>query len=370
MSKLPQTIRDAVKVARGVGVQYLWVDAFSIIQDDEDDKMDQISHMRDIYRGSYVTISATTAASSDESFLEPRGTWRLARMRVRWEDNVYSDVLITPRYNGEIDHRIFTRGWTFQELHLPSRILSFRRRGLMYACLQGRSYDGGLPYFMDKAALDPGLRSVGEQRHPLRWMVIVRMYSARKLSVDADKLLAIAAFAEEHARTMSGTSYLARLWREDLPLQLAWKPMYVIETLRPLEYRAPSWCWPCLDGEVMFEAERRGYSSYSQDVITCEVLDACTEAYDKRNPCGMHVYLDVFSEWSPGSRPSLMCLELYTYFETASQQEHDMKNSFAIILYPVGDKLYRRVGTLHTHRNVDQGYWFDEDYIIGEVTIV
>jgi hypothetical protein len=70
---LPRTIRDAVLVTRNLKLQYLWIDALCIIQDDPDDKIIEISKMPEFYKNAYVTISAATARSSVAGFLQPRG---------------------------------------------------------------------------------------------------------------------------------------------------------------------------------------------------------------------------------------------------------------------------------------------------------
>lgn len=42
---IPQSIKDAVIVARAASMQYLWVDAFCILQDDQRDKIHEIANM-------------------------------------------------------------------------------------------------------------------------------------------------------------------------------------------------------------------------------------------------------------------------------------------------------------------------------------
>ena len=58
---LPQTILDAIKCTRSLGLRFLWVDALCILQDSDEDKGRELVRMRNIYRNAYVTIIAATA---------------------------------------------------------------------------------------------------------------------------------------------------------------------------------------------------------------------------------------------------------------------------------------------------------------------
>jgi Heterokaryon incompatibility protein (HET) len=60
-------------VARKLKLDYLWIDALCIVQDDDVDKQKEISNLPSIYKNSYVTISAATAATNSEGFLHKRG---------------------------------------------------------------------------------------------------------------------------------------------------------------------------------------------------------------------------------------------------------------------------------------------------------
>ena len=65
VSSLPETFRDAIVITRRLGIRYLWIDYLCIIQDDPQDWEREASKMADVYRNSYLTISA--AASADSS---------------------------------------------------------------------------------------------------------------------------------------------------------------------------------------------------------------------------------------------------------------------------------------------------------------
>lgn len=65
----PKTISDAIEVCRKVGIRYLWIDAFCIIQDNSCDKLDHIASMGSIYKSSTVTIVAASAERVTDGFL-------------------------------------------------------------------------------------------------------------------------------------------------------------------------------------------------------------------------------------------------------------------------------------------------------------
>ncbi|KAK3615480.1 hypothetical protein LTR22_027420, partial [Elasticomyces elasticus] len=62
---IPRTVRDAIRLVREIGERYLWVDALCIIQDDDDDRLEQIQHMGDIYHECVLTIVACCGKDAD-----------------------------------------------------------------------------------------------------------------------------------------------------------------------------------------------------------------------------------------------------------------------------------------------------------------
>jgi len=66
---LPNTLKDAIIVTNRFGLQYLWVDALCIIQDDIKFKDAEIPKMAGIYKTAAVTILASRANAVQEGFL-------------------------------------------------------------------------------------------------------------------------------------------------------------------------------------------------------------------------------------------------------------------------------------------------------------
>jgi hypothetical protein len=67
---LPRTFMDAVRVTRALGVRFLWIDSFCIIQDSVEDWHAQAPQMAGIYGNAYLTIAADAASDSTEGFLD------------------------------------------------------------------------------------------------------------------------------------------------------------------------------------------------------------------------------------------------------------------------------------------------------------
>ncbi len=104
----------------------------------------------------------------------------------------------------------------------------------------------------------------------IRWTELVAEYSQRSLTIEHDKLSALAGLACEYAVKTVDT-YLVGLWHGNLGLDLCWRvytreeiietehsqgPMYwkTLSTLKvPASYRAPSWSWASIDPGVTFE---------------------------------------------------------------------------------------------------------------------
>jgi len=64
-SRIPRTIRDAMKLCQQLGEAYLWVDILCLMQDDDTDHAIGIRATASIYERAFVTIIAGSGTNAD-----------------------------------------------------------------------------------------------------------------------------------------------------------------------------------------------------------------------------------------------------------------------------------------------------------------
>lgn len=138
---LPETIADAVFVCQSLGIAYLWVDALCIIQDDGQDKVEQIGQMHQIYSQSIIAIVASRADSSMDGFLHPRilrDTFCRLPYRSK-EGDEGSFILHLEGESAKLREPLHKRGWTYQEFLLPPRFIEYGRLQTIFQCRECKS---------------------------------------------------------------------------------------------------------------------------------------------------------------------------------------------------------------------------------------
>src|ERR1700712_3169166 len=130
---MPPNFRDAVKVTRALGLRYIWIDSLCIIQDSFADWQYESQRMAQVYANAYITIVATCAASAHEGFLtRPRTSFPPTKIPYSTTEHGPGFFYLCPRYTHWLanDHDEFvegsnwnSRGWTFQERLLSTRLL-------------------------------------------------------------------------------------------------------------------------------------------------------------------------------------------------------------------------------------------------------
>ena len=92
-----------------------------------------------------------------------------------------------------------------------------------------------------------------------RWERIITDYTARYLTHENDKLPALSGIAKK-IQSHSSDQYLSGLWKNDILQQLCWKISTIIlkpiDFQKPKDYRAPSWSWASIDGNIDFSPVR------------------------------------------------------------------------------------------------------------------
>lgn len=260
LDDFPPTLRDAVIVARALGVRYIWVDALCILQDDAQDWAAEASRMAKVYERAALTIAAASAESVGDGFLGRRYphfhcafSWR----REARADGDSCPMLVRGVLTSldaemrEWESRWASRGWTFQEQLLSTRLLCYTTGRMIWHCAEGQAIEPServrrplSSLFADLKDLlavtkqaDPGVRGV---RRPYDvWYFLMREYSQRQLTFGKDRLPAIVALARTFQARQPG-AYIAGLWREDLPHGLLWRSVTQADgsgrTAKPLRY--------------------------------------------------------------------------------------------------------------------------------------
>jgi hypothetical protein len=132
LSSLPQIIKDAIHVCRRIDEKYLWVDSLCIVQDDDFDKMAQISAMDTIYTMARATIVAACRDDPSQGLtcLRERSPSQL----VSSVEGVRFITCATPINQILTNSLWWSRGWTYQEFVLSPRLVVFTSQQIFFCC--------------------------------------------------------------------------------------------------------------------------------------------------------------------------------------------------------------------------------------------
>ena len=297
ISELPKTLQDAVQVTKRLGLEYIWIDSLCIIQDSPSDKSHEIPRMALYYKNSYVTICASRD-SCQETFLNITDQCELHP-----GSGIAKDLLNIPYVlpDGGVENIYFReespyylswepiskRAWTLQERILSPRVLIFGARTI-WQCNSAQHSDGGnedwskdtrasahqrLQLGFTKSTRVQDKDSATNATSSLYgiWHRAIHEFASRKLSFVEDKLPAIAGLAIEFSN-LSGDSYLAGLWRTQLPRELLWSTYPKLHLDKPSTYRAPSWSWTSVDNDITFDRMAPLDAKCLATIIECNVI--------------------------------------------------------------------------------------------------
>lgn len=140
LEALPATFRDAARVARALGIRYLWIDSICIVQGPDGDFNTESKRMETVYSSAACVIAASRATGHYDGFLKPRVVDRHCVTMYRPGidphpfyvceniDDFQSDVL-----EGDLNRR----GWVFQEHALARRTMFFTENQVYFECGDG-----------------------------------------------------------------------------------------------------------------------------------------------------------------------------------------------------------------------------------------
>jgi hypothetical protein len=303
ITELPLTFVEASNAALRLGVRYLWIDALCIFQDSRDDWLDQSSQMSSIYENSVCTFAAIASYNSQGGLFRDRlpGLDEPLIVHPTWPGSHPESIACLPIYGERAEISIdggyaplMLRGWAFQERLISRRVIFFCQTQIQFKCRELHQSDSCLPTDKvhgtyhgsgDTDTWARSLRSKGSRFNKVDlfdlWNSTVSDYSECELSRYADKLPALSGLAKQFQDCLRiagiEATYLAGLWRSDLPNGLLWmsstnENLNHFKPRRSINYRAPSWSWASIDGLVGFWFSRPD----DEDEYMIEILSAAT----------------------------------------------------------------------------------------------
>lgn len=250
-------VRDAIVSIFRLGIQFVWIDCYCIVQDDLGDWQVEAANMARIYEDAFFTISATFSEEGRRMFLPMTVEFKEFQVtRITGEDVYIRRRLPHPcdvQGGEQLSGPSLTRAWVFQERMLSNRFIHFTRGEIFWECrectwCECRSREGEWAQWRMKVS-----RTIESQE----WDLIAAQYNDTNLSFSKDRLAALAGVARPYAE-IRGLEYLSGLWKENLPSALAWLKFECNEE-RPLERFAPTWSWTSLPrGSLHFTGPVRG----------------------------------------------------------------------------------------------------------------
>jgi hypothetical protein len=330
---LPRTIQEAFRITRRLGVRYIWIDALCIIQDDEKDWQREAAKMGPIYSNAIFTIAANASTSATGGCFNG-SSWT----RDQLLDNVITlDGLLTdgrrsrlyvlrpmehmeiikfPQIKDTIDGgTLNSRGWTYQERFLSSRILHYSEGQLFWECRHACRAEDGFSvdeyelnyecHHEEKGTISKSCPNHGTETLPQnisrlvgssRWKDktsllqlwygdILPGYTGRSFTYSKDRLPALAGMARLMSQCIK-SEYVLGIWAADLPFGLGWiksDPSCANSALGDSPY--PSWSWASQSAKLIWtHAEGRRDPEFT-DLQVLSFTGNISDA-EKRTPFG------------------------------------------------------------------------------------
>ncbi|KAK4067767.1 hypothetical protein Trihar35433_6327 [Trichoderma harzianum] len=241
---IPETILDAMYLARKLGFRYLWVDQLCVVQDDDVDKDNHIRHMPYIFANAYLTIAA--AYGDLYTGLLPISPKRPRDSKAGGSTKDHNELLRQSKWN--------TRGWTLQEHLYSRRTVFFFQDAVTWEChceLWQKSSLNIMPKLRgsNRHECINRLSSaiLGYQHTPWpdldEYARIAADYSARRVTHVEDTLRAFSGITSMLSRTFSD-GFMYGMPLMFLDVALLWRPQASIRRRAPPRAPfLPSWSW-------------------------------------------------------------------------------------------------------------------------------
>jgi len=292
--KLSQTVEDAIHVTKSIGIRYFWCDVISIVQDDREDKAQNISDMDVVYTYSSLTIVAAAGKTCHE------GLYGVSRDRIPLLETTtrsfslgeISDQPERPHGALAVTSGWPSRAWTLQEFLLSRQALLFCKQQIIWMCrgadwAEELDIDGENFRFADYRGLnkpeiksnifadrenkvtstEPSLTALSDA------VTLIECYTERKLTDQSDISGAFEGLMWYMSSMSPLSSFLWGLPELNFEAFLCWTvrdgspaPLRILRRREEFP-QAPSWSWMAWLGSISLprvaqSAHRQGWRSF------------------------------------------------------------------------------------------------------------
>ncbi|KUJ06982.1 HET-domain-containing protein [Mollisia scopiformis] len=311
-----RTIQDAFDAVARMGERYLWVDRLCILMDDEQDKLEQMSNMDQIYNAAVLTIVTSSACCQCGSNACIPGVQPDTRQLLQHSEVIRGKRFVTTQSDLVSAIRMLnwsSRGWTFQEGFLSSRCLVFTPYQTYFQCkseewCEDSCWVGAKP-LEPKAPVGNALCHIRDYPDTFircdfnQYVDAVEAYSTRNLTLETDALWAFTGITKAFQLQFQN-GFAWGLPIENLDAALLWCPLKLQQGSRKGLHAAildhhtvrlpfPTWAWVSWRGGVVYgakcEKEVTGLVEWHPPAhYSVNPKNPLSDQVDKHSPTSIH----------------------------------------------------------------------------------
>lgn len=285
---LPKTFEDAILITRRLGIRYLWIDAYCILQD-RGGWVAEAAKIGQYLRNSTFTLIAASATGANHGIYEEREFYKPLIQLPCHEISPQSTS--TPPWTGTLCLRrptrsaleamsssVLQRGWMVQELVLPERNVIFGNEQIYWNCQTLSRAEDTIHHqnpLLRLTGTANGTTPVAGEEYSReimeRWYHLAEIYSGTVHARPKDRLPGLSHMVK-HMLAQINTPYFAGLWRSSFHRGLLWRTKTIVAAKRFEVYIAPSWSWASFNGPVSYTLGLTGASSEEAEILDVRVV--------------------------------------------------------------------------------------------------